>query len=322
MPLPYRDVTPGFVQIVQAVEATAQRVGGTAETVVGEGRQDAPVGTTIAMIEQATKVLNAVHKRMHQAQSKEFGLLKKLFREDPSKLWISNVNPGFNKDVQQLSQALDNKNIVPKADPNCSSQTLRIQKAIAIKTLASSNPQLYDMAAVDRRVMEMVGIEDIDSLFTQVPPQQPGPDPTKVMDSQARMLTAQAKMADQQVQAQDSQIDAANHAADRESKERIETLKLAQSEIVHPEKNPVAERLMGSVSHPAMAGPINLGGLPHVPRASGGRVIDRDDALEKMASAIEKLADSVGGEKEIIRDEKGKIIGARRKPIIKWNDGG
>ena len=160
MPLPYRDVTGGFVQIIQNVEATSQRLGGTAETAVGEGRNDAPVGTTIAMIEQATKVLNAVHKRMHQAQAKEFGLLKELFRKDPQSMWRSNRNPKFQFDHQRLLAALENKDVVPKADPNCASQTLRIQKAIAIKTLASSNPQLYDQQAVDLRIMQMIGIED------------------------------------------------------------------------------------------------------------------------------------------------------------------
>lgn len=342
MPLPYRDVTPGFVQVVQAIEATAQRVGGTSETSVGEGRQDAPVGTTIAMIEQATKMLNAVHKRMHQAQSKEFGLLKKLFKDDPQCLWISNVNPGFQKNVQQLSMALANKNIVPKADPNCSSQTLRIQKAIAIKTLASANPQLYDMAAVDRRIMEMVGIEDIDSLFSQVPPQQPQPDPSKMIGAQAQMLGAQAKMADQQVQqqelqlknkdnqadqsvkllqahtaARDSQTESENRAADRASKEKLEMMHLAQTEAVHPETGGLIKKLMSSTSH---SNPVDLGGLPHVPRAYGGRVVDRDEALDKMANAIDKLADSVGGEKEVVRDSTGKIVGARRKPKVTWND--
>ena len=260
LPLPYRDVTGGFVQIVQNVEQTSQRLGGTAETAVGEGRNDAPVGTTIAMIEQATKVLNAVHKRMHQAQSKEFALLKDLFKQDPKALWRSNRNPGFQKDVAQLQAALENKDIVPKADPNCASQTLRIQKAIAIKTLSAANPTLYDAMAVDRRILQMVGIEDVDDLFNKNPPAPPQPDPTKVMDAQAKMLNATANMQKVAAQAQESSIntslksaevqakmregdvksmvavtDAKNRKADRESKERLAMLDIAQREIVHPQ---------------------------------------------------------------------------------------
>ena len=157
MPLPYRDVTGGFVQIIQNVEQTSQRLGGVSETAVGEGRNDAPVGTTIALIEQAQKVLNAVHKRMHQAQQKEFALLKDLFRKDPEALWRSNKNPAFGRDVQKLMNALDNKDIVPKADPNTSSQTLRIQKAIAIYQLAKENPPMFNQREVYQRILSKIG---------------------------------------------------------------------------------------------------------------------------------------------------------------------
>lgn len=260
MPLPYRDVGNGFVSIIQSVEATSQRLGMMAETAVGEGRQDAPVGTTIAMIEQATKVLNAVHKRMHTAQQKEFGLLKELFRRDPEALWRSNKNPNFQADAARLQEALDNRDIVPKADPNTSSQTMRIQKAIAIYTLAQQNPAAFDQKAVYQRIMSMIGIEDAADLFNKAPP-QPQVDQAKQMQAQAQMISAQAKMAETQVKAQNAQVeaqtkmaqvqtqnidaltkrqiaktDAINHAEDRNAKLRLEGMKLQQSELVHRDK--------------------------------------------------------------------------------------
>jgi hypothetical protein len=281
MPLPYRDVTSGFVSIIQNVEQVAQRLGGTAETAVGEGRQDAPVGTTIAMIEQATKVLNAVHKRMHNAQQKEFALLKELFRRDPQALWRSNKNPGFQKDAAQLQEALDNKDIVPKADPNTASQTLRIQKAIAIYTLAQQNPQAFDQKAVYARIMSMIGIEDAEDLFSKAPAGPPPMDQTKLMDSKAKMVAAQAKMIDASVKAQNAQgdlamkqadlankniaeenkkqalkIDAANHVADRVGKIKLETMRLKQSELVHRDKlrDQQSQRLLDADSKNAMKG--------------------------------------------------------------------
>jgi len=266
MPLPYRDVGGGFVQIIQNVEATSQRLGMMAETAVGEGRQDAPVGTTIAMIEQATKVLNAVHKRMHTAQQKEFGLLKELFRRDPQALWRSNKNPNFQSDAARLQEALDNRDIVPKADPNTSSQTMRIQKAIAIYTLAQQNPSAFDQKAVYERILSMIGIEDAADLFNKTPP-QPQVDQSRMIDAQAKMLSAQAKMADTQVKAQNAQVeaqtkmaqvqtqnidaitkrqiaktDAINHAQDRNAKLQLEGMKLQQSQIVHKDKMTQQER--------------------------------------------------------------------------------
>ena len=247
MPLPYRDVTPGFFQLVQMISAENEKVGGTANMAVGEGRQDAPVGTTIAMIEQATKILGAVHKRMHTAQLKEFVMLKELFREDPAAFWRGNKQPAMPKDEAALIAALNDDNIVPAADPNTASQVMRIQKAIAIKTLAASNAQAYDMTAVDKRILNMIGVEDIDELFAKGPPQG---DPNaaaqaqaKTMDSQAKLIGAQAKMAQVKVQALDAASDAQNRAADRESKERQAVMSLAKTEALHPEAVPAVREL-------------------------------------------------------------------------------
>lgn len=261
MPLPYRDVTGGFVQIIQNVEQTSQRLGGTAETAVGEGRSDAPVGTTIALIDQATKVLSAVHKRMHTAQQKEFALLKDLFKKDPEALWRSNRNPAFQRDVARLEEALANKDIVPKADPNTASQTLRIQKAIAIYQMAKENPAMFNQKEVYTRIMGMVGIEDAESLFNNSPGGPPPIDPIKQMEANAKLAgvqakvaemssrqqiaasqeqtkiaMAQAKMAETKVREKEVAIDAANHAADRRSKEALAQADLQQSMLVHSDK--------------------------------------------------------------------------------------
>jgi hypothetical protein len=261
MPLPYRDVTPGFVSIIQNVEQTAKQLGGTAETAVGEGRNDAPVGTTIALIEQQQKVLNAVHKRLHQAQQKEFWLLRDLFKRDPEAIWRSQKNPNFQKDVAKLMQALDNTDIVPKADPNTASHTMRVNKAIAIYTLAQQNPGAFDQKAVYHRIFEMIGIQDGQALFNHNPPSPPPIDETKKMSAQAQMVSAQAKILDASVRAQQAQADAGTKMANANTKDleaktkheiaktkattealgtaakfKMEKMRLAQSEIVHGDK--------------------------------------------------------------------------------------
>jgi len=261
MPLPYRDVTTGFLSIIQSVEGASKAVGGTAETAVGEGKQDAPVGTTIALIEQAQKVMSAVHKRMHQAQQKEFGLLRELFRRDPESLWRNNKNPNFQNDRQKLVMALDNSDIVPKADPNTSSQTLRTQKAIAIYTLAQQNPTAFDQTAVYSRIFAMIGIEDAQNLFNKNPPGPPPVNPADQMEAQAALTSAQAKMMDAQVKAelakqehgvkiadvqarmtdaqtkrQIAETDAKMGLIDQANKLQVENMKMRQSALVHREK--------------------------------------------------------------------------------------
>jgi hypothetical protein len=240
MPLPYKEMGAGFMAFMQQVETTAQRVGGTAELQVGEGKQDAPVGTTLALIEQATKMLSAVHVRLHAAQSEEFQLLKERFREDPEALWRHNKRPANQWQVDQFLQALDNCDLVPAADPNNPSHMQRIMKAIAIKQLQAMNPQLYDALAVDRRILNMIGLTDVDHLFNQNPqppqPQQPPVDPAKMAELQLKAQQSaqqlqqkqqdmQAKTANQQAQsaARDKElaVESADRAEDRQSRERV-----------------------------------------------------------------------------------------------------
>lgn len=234
MDLPYRGVDAAFLNLLGSVEQSGQRLGGTAEINVGEGNAEAPVGTTIALIEQATKVESAVHKRMHAAQAREFELLKDLFKEAPEAFWENNQYPAGQWTPDTLVQALNNVNLVPMADPNTPSQTTRIQKAMAIKQLQSANPQNYDARAVDMRVLSMLGIDDAATLFA--PPQgPPGPDPTMMAMAEAKLIDAQSRQAEVKIKAFDVQADADNRAADRESKERIAMLQLAREVAVHPE---------------------------------------------------------------------------------------
>ncbi len=82
MGMPYRDVTPGLLTMMQQITSQAKEVGGIADIPAGEGIQNVPVGTMLAQIEQATKVIAAAHKDMHDAQALEFELIFDLFREN------------------------------------------------------------------------------------------------------------------------------------------------------------------------------------------------------------------------------------------------
>ena len=244
MPLPYRSVDSQFLNLLQLIETSGQRMASTSETNVGEGNAEAPVGTTIALIEQAQKVISAVHKRMHAAQAREFQLLKELFKECPEAFWENNKYPAYQWTPETLVTALDNINLVPVADPNTPSHAVRIQKAMAIKQLQTQNPTLYDPKKVDERILTMLGIEDAMDLF--MPPMPPGPPPPDpaLMLAQAKMVDSQAKMAEVKVKEAHAVSDAQNDAADRESKERIAMLQLAREIAVHPESASTAEQLI------------------------------------------------------------------------------
>jgi hypothetical protein len=241
MDLPYRGVDGAFMQLLGMVEQGGQRLGGIADMAVGDANTEAPVGTTIALIEQATKVMSAAHKRMHAAQAREFELLKDLFKECPEAFWENNQYPAISWTPQTLISALNNVNLVPVADPNTPSQSSRIQKAMAIKQMQKENPALYDAKAVDLRVLTMLGIDDADSLFNKAPPAPPQADPAPMMMAQAKLIDAQTKQAEVKVRALDAAADAQNRAADRESKEKIAMYQLAREIAVHPESSGEAE---------------------------------------------------------------------------------
>jgi hypothetical protein len=244
MPLPYRGVDAAFLNLLNMVEQGGQRLGGIADMAVGDANNSqAPVGTTIALIEQATKVMSAAHKRMHAAQAREFQLLKDLFKECPEAFWENNQYPAGNWTPQTLIDALNNVNLVPVADPNTPSQTARIQKAMAIKQMQTANPQLYDPIATDMRILTMLGIDDAQSLFNKNP-QGPQQDPAPMMMAQAKLIDAQAKTEEVKVRALDAAADAQNRAADRESRERIAMYQLAREIAVHPESAQIAEKFV------------------------------------------------------------------------------
>lgn len=266
MPLPYKDPSPVFIQLIENIATTAARVGGTAEMQVGEGKQDAPVGTTLALIEQATKLMSAVHKRLHHAQGQEFDMLKDLLREDPAALWRHNKKSAVLKallahtsqETQQKAAAVESAEarhrelfllaladceLVPRADPNTSSQTERYLKVVALRQMAQTDKKI-DLTKVDEHAMRVMGIDDPQDFFAPDVPagmEKPSPeeitaDATKtaadarLRDSETKLLTAQTKAAND---AANRQVGQQSKMAELATREKIAALGVAKELVVH-----------------------------------------------------------------------------------------
>ena len=243
MSLPYKEAGPAFIQFIENIAATGARLGGTAEIQVGEGRQDAPVGTTLAMIDQAQKIISAVHKRIHAAQAEEFEILKELLQEDPEALWRHRRNGSHPWNEDTLRAALENCDLVPCADPNTPSQLHRQMKVAALAQRAAAAPQLYDPKAVEEYILRELGIADPDRFFAKIDPnaqpQQPQVDPRAM----SNILTAKMKMDDsaqeRALKMQLAEQAAQTAAADRASKENIQKWQLAKELAIHPLSQPI-----------------------------------------------------------------------------------
>jgi len=265
MPLPYKEPSGALANFAEQISQYGQRVGGTAEMQVGEGKQDAPVGTTLAIIEQAQKVLNSVHKRLHAAQADEFQLIAQCFREHPNSFWQRNKRPAGQWDEQTFLSALDNYELVPQADPNTASHIQRVMKVTALIQLAQQAPDLYNLDAVNREALLTLGWGNPTALLRDTVNQPAPPDPqgqAAAMAGQAAMITAQSKMLEAQAKVQDmqskaggqqgmspdnqvkmaeiqqknidAQLDAMNRKRDRESRERLAAVKLAEEVAMNP----------------------------------------------------------------------------------------
>lgn len=161
---PFKEPSMALFELVRLFEENGRRFAGTTEAVVGDASNTGPVGTTVALIEQATQVMSGIHTRLHRAQGKEFRLRAELNREYlPNEPFYFNV-VGASKHIssQDYSQ---NIRVIPVSDPNITSQTQRIAVSQTLLELSERAPHLYRDYRVHQRMHEALGIEDSESLL-------------------------------------------------------------------------------------------------------------------------------------------------------------
>ena len=241
MALPYKDTGTAFANLAIHLEELGQRLGQTADVNVGEGKQEVPVGTTMALIEQATKVIDSVHKRMHAAQAEEFGLLKERFKENPESFWRGNKKPARQWQRKQFLKALDEYELVPVADPNNPTSLHRIAKATIIDALLTKYGQDMDRRAALKRILRTADI-DADGLMTQQT-MPPPPDPrmeavkqkgaAEQMSNQIEQAKLQLEQAKAQAQFQDADQERAFKEKMQQFEMQIEQMRVQAEMIIH-----------------------------------------------------------------------------------------
>lgn len=244
MSMPGKPLDTAFVAFLQHVEETAKALGGTAEVPVGEGRQDAPVGTTLAMIEQATKISSEVHKGLYAAQAKEFQLLKARFREDPEAFWRHNKSCSMEWNAELFLSALNDCSIVPSADPNTPSHLHRIMKIGALKQVAAGNPRM-NQDEIDKELLRMIGFDNVERYFLPPTPPSSMPDPNAIM-AMAALIQAQSKSKDTDLKVIIQQMKDALERDRIKSEERVSAMKVAATVAIHPETEPLVQRTIAS----------------------------------------------------------------------------
>jgi hypothetical protein len=171
MTLPYKEPSQTLLALMGVVVQAGQRFASIADMQVGDGNQQAAVGTTVALLERGSRTMSAIHKRLYSSLKQEFKLLSRVF-----KLYLPNEYPydvvGGQKNIKQADFD-DRIDIVPVADPNIFSQTQRISLAQTELQLAQSNPQIHNLYEIYRKMYEALGVKDIDKILIQ--PAKPTP---------------------------------------------------------------------------------------------------------------------------------------------------
>ena len=181
LPLPYKEPSQTLFLLLGFCVDAGKRFAAVADAKIADSNQANPVGTTMAMIEQGTKVMSAIHKRCHYAQRIEFKLLAKVFQTYLPPEYPYNV-VGGNRMIKQTDFD-DRVDIIPVSDPNIFSMSQRIQLAQAQLQLSQTNPQIHNIYEAYRRMYQALGVQNIQAILT--PPPKPQPIDPAMENSQA-----------------------------------------------------------------------------------------------------------------------------------------
>ena len=168
MNLPYKEPSATLLQLMGICVSAGQRFASIADMQVGDGNQQAAVGTTVALLERGSRVMSAIHKRLYASMKQEFTLLSDVFSTYLPPVYPYDV-VGGQKEIKQTD--FDAKvDILPVADPNIFSSTQRVAIAQTELQLAQSNPQMHNLYNAYRDMYEALGVKNIDQVLPPPPP--------------------------------------------------------------------------------------------------------------------------------------------------------
>lgn len=159
MPMPYKEPSQVSLALLKETYEGARNLANTAEIAVGDGRQDAPVGTTVALMEAATRVQSATLKRSHKSLGQELKMIADLFGEHlPDAPYPFPVRGGMKAIMRQ--DFVTNVDVIPVSDPNISSSAQRMMRAEALLRFATQQPELHDLTVAFRQMYREMGIDE------------------------------------------------------------------------------------------------------------------------------------------------------------------
>ena len=159
--LPYKDPSNVLHQLLQNIVEEGRRFASITDMKISDMNQQAPVGTTLAIIERSMKVMNAIQARIHYAMKKEFRILSRIVKDYMPEDYEWEVDDG---DVMKSKDFDGRLDVIPVSDPNSSTMAQRIMQYQAALQLASTAPDLYNLSELHRQMLDVLGIQDADEI--------------------------------------------------------------------------------------------------------------------------------------------------------------
>jgi hypothetical protein len=161
MALPYKEPSQVLLSLLNQITDEGRRLGSIADMNISDMSANAPVGTTLALLERQLKTMSAVQARVHYAMKQEFKLLKEIIRDYTPEEY--EYTPVFGT-PQAKREDYDMVDVIPVSDPNSATMAQRIMQYQAVIQLAQGAPQIYDMPLLHRQMIEVLGIKNADKL--------------------------------------------------------------------------------------------------------------------------------------------------------------
>jgi hypothetical protein len=162
MPLPYKEPSQVLAALLDRITEEGRRLGSIADMKISDMGANAPVGTTLALLERQLKTMSAVQARVHYSMKQEFKLLKDIIRDNTPSNYEYDPQSGTPSAKQEDYDMVE---VIPVSDPNSSTMAQRIMQYQAVIQLSQSAPQIYDLPQLHRQMIEVLGIRNAEKLI-------------------------------------------------------------------------------------------------------------------------------------------------------------
>jgi len=182
-PLPYKEPSSVLYQLLGNIVEEGRRIGSVADIDISSANPNAPVGTTLALLERSMKVMSGVQARLHAALRKELRILAKIIHDYMPAEYSYELDGNFNR-IEDFDGRVD---VIPVSDPNAATMAQKVMQYQAALQLAQQAPQIYDLGRLHRQMLEVLGIQDADKIVKledEIEPTDPVTENMKILQQE------------------------------------------------------------------------------------------------------------------------------------------